>query len=266
MSTPTRDPTSRSGSRRRALRRRAPRNGPRARPSAARRRCGAAVRARADPGASAWSSSSRSSCSSCSWPGPVVDLWTDAIWYKSVGFDARLLDAHSARRSGLFALGARGRAGRSCSSTCGWPAAWRPPPDPEQARPAPGRSADRAAREAQRQAERNARMRGEAPVAARGGPFGPARPRTGDARQRRLRPGRHARTSCPIAQVGHRGDRPRCSPRRRPAPSPAPGTRVLLWVNRVPFSPDGHGHRPDLRQGHQLLPVRAAVPAPRSSR
>ena len=35
-----------------------------------------------------------------------VELWTDAIWYTSVGYDARLLAAALACRSGLFVLGA----------------------------------------------------------------------------------------------------------------------------------------------------------------
>ncbi len=38
---------------------------------------------------------------------------------------------------------------------------------------------------------------------------------------------------------------------------------VLLWINRVPFSPTATRHRPDLRPRHRLLPVRAAVPAAR---
>ena len=61
---------------------------------------------------------------------------------------------------------------------------------------------------------------------------------------------------------------PCCSPWSSPAPSSAAWETVLLWAHRVPFSPDraDRRHRPDLRPGHQLLPVRAAVPAPRPGR
>ena len=40
---------------------------------------------------------------------------------------------------------------------------------------------------------------------------------------------------------------------------------VLLWINRVPFSPDrgDRRRRPGVRSGHRLLPLRAAVPAAR---
>ncbi len=95
-----------------------------------------------------------------------IDLWTDAIWYKSIGFDG-VFWTRLGSQVGLFAiasivslvilLGNLWLAGRLA-----------PPPDPER----PGRLRTIAERltEAQRQAERNARMGGQ------GGPYGPGGP------------------------------------------------------------------------------------------
>ena len=54
-----------------------------------------------------------------------LELWTDAIWYRSVGYDAVFWPAR--RQVGLFARRARRRARRCCSATSGWPAASLPP-------------------------------------------------------------------------------------------------------------------------------------------
>src|SRR5512141_155186 len=100
--------------------------------------------------------------------GIAVDLWTDAIWYKSVGFDSVFWTRLGAQ-AGLFAatlaiaavvlLGNLWLAGRLV-----------PPPNPE--RPGGLRSiADRIA-EAQRQADRGARMAGGQFRGPFGGPFG----------------------------------------------------------------------------------------------
>ena len=95
--------------------------------------------------------------------GTTVDIWTDAIWYKSVGFDSVFWTRLGAQ-VGLFAaalaialvvlLGNLAVAGRLA-----------PPPDPER----PGRLRAIASRlgEAQRQAERSARASGQLR-----GPFG----------------------------------------------------------------------------------------------
>ncbi|HYO42262.1 MAG TPA: UPF0182 family protein [Candidatus Limnocylindrales bacterium] len=100
--------------------------------------------------------------------GTGIDLWTDAIWYRSVGFDSVFWTRLSAQ-IGLFAVGLAVAlvvllfnlwlAGRLA-----------PPADPEK----PGRIRQVADRltEAQRQAERAARMAGGGPAArGPGGPF-----------------------------------------------------------------------------------------------
>ena len=165
------------------------------------------------PSCAAWVSRSRSSrsSSSCSSSASGVDLWTDAIWYKSVGFDASSGPA-SAPRSGcspaglvvalVVLLGNLLLAGRLA-----------PPADP--ARPGRLRSiADRLG-EAQRQAERSARMAGGQFRGPFGGPFGGPR-RRGRTRggHVQLRARGHARPR-PAREVGDRRVRRAARARRR---------------------------------------------------
>jgi uncharacterized membrane protein (UPF0182 family) len=156
--------------------------------------------------------------------GAGIDLWTDALWYKSVGFDAVFWTRIGAQ-AGLFVagllialvllLGNLALAGRLT-----------PPADPER----PNRlraMADRLA-QAQRQAEWNARMRGP------GRPFGPAPgPRApsvelalGDEIPDLVPVGRWIIAGfAALLAIGFAG-----------AVSGA-WTTLLLWVHRVPYSP-----------------------------
>ena len=86
--------------------------------------------------------------------------------------------------------------------------------------------------------------------------------RASQAAGRDLRGRRPARPDA-AGRLGPR--RARAAHRARSSAAPCPGAweTVLLWIHRVPFSRDGVGHRPDLQPRHRLLPVRAAVPAPR---
>ena len=127
-----------------------------------------------------------------------------------------------------------------------------PPPDPEK----PGRLRQVADRltEAQRQAERAARM-GGGPGRPVGGPF-PGRARADE-----------------LAGSFDLDDIPDLVPIAKwviagvaivlaigiAGAVSGTWTTVLLWVNRVPFSPDSAVVRPGLRPRHQLLPVRPAV-------
>ena len=95
-----------------------------------------------------------------------VDLWTDAIWYKSVGFDGVFWTRLGAQ-AGLFVVGMLAALVILLANL--WLAGrLAPPADPER----PGRLRTIAGRlsEAQRQAERGARMNGG--LGGSGGPFG----------------------------------------------------------------------------------------------
>ena len=65
----------------------------------------------------------------------------------------------------------------------------------------------------------------------------------------------------PDGDVGDRGRGGRCSPSGSPAAVSGAWTTVLLWVNRVPFSPDAAVVAdPVFGRDIKLLPVRPAVP------
>jgi uncharacterized protein len=161
--------------------------------------------------------------------GAGVDLWTDAIWYKSVGFDSVLWTRIGAQAalfvSGLLValvllVGNLILAGRLT-----------PPVDPER----PGRLrsvADRLA-QAQRQADWNARMR------ATGGPFGPfggPRP-TGRQGGAELTFGSEDMPDLvPIGGWVIAGFAVLLALGIAGAVSGA-WTTILLWANRVPYSP-----------------------------
>ncbi|MHB8891683.1 MAG: UPF0182 family membrane protein [Candidatus Limnocylindrales bacterium] len=161
-----------------------------------------------------------------------VDLWTDAIWYKSVGFDG-VFWTRLTSQAGLFAVGLVGAlvillfnlwlAGRLT-----------PPADPE--RPGRLRAITSRLAEAQRQAERTARMSGG--PGGPGGPFGAG-----------VRGGRGESATF----IFEPGDIPDLGPLAAwaigafalllalgigGAVSGAWDT-LLLWVNRVPFSGAG---------------------------
>ena len=167
----------------------------------------------------------------------------------------RLLDADLAPRSACSCVGAGRRRWSSCSATSGWPAASRPPPDRRGRR-------DRAALvDRINEAAAGRGPRGASAAAGYGG-----RRRFGRAAADRLRGRRHARPRRRSPAWSSPGSR--CSSRWSSAASSAAAWEtVLLWMNRVPFSPTARGrHRPDLRPRHRLLPVRAAVPAARPGR
>ena len=67
-----------------------------------------------------WWITGSSSCSSSSLFSVGLDLWTDALWYQSVGFDGVFWTRLGAQ-VGLFA-GDVPRPRRPASATCGWPA------------------------------------------------------------------------------------------------------------------------------------------------
>ncbi len=162
--------------------------------------------------------------------GIAVDLWTDVIWYQSVGFDSVFWTRLGAQ-AGLFVatvviaavvlLGNLWLAGRLV-----------PPPDPER----PGRLRSLAQRlgEAQRQADRGARMAGGQFRGPFGTPPGP--------------PGRRESTFSfepedlpdlvPLARWLIAGFAVLLAIGVAGAVSGAWET-LLLWANRVPFSPTG---------------------------
>ena len=182
-----------------------------------------------------------------------IDLWTDALWFQSVGFDAVFWT-----RLGAQARAVRRR--RSCSPLVVllgnlWLAGrLAPPPADRRRRIAPvARRPDQRGRPGSRRPARPARSA-----------FGGGRGRFGDEPTAdRLRGRRHARPDA-ARRLG-RSAGSRCSSRCIIGGScRGAWETVLLWMHRVPFSPDrDRGHRPDLRPRHRLLPVRAAVPAPR---
>ena len=204
-------------------------------PRRPRRPCGAAARTTVPPGArtacaasGSRSSSSRSSPSS-PWPGSGLDLWTDAIWFRSVDFDAVFWTRHRRRR-------------RRCSSACSsssslflgvnlWLAGrLAPPPDPERA----GR-----ARRVRRPPRRGVRgRRGRAGPAGR--TAGRASPVTGSRRAGGPRTitfeAEDLPDLVPIARWGliapRRDHRPRDGRRRHRGQ----WETVLLWQNQVSFA------------------------------
>ncbi len=183
--------------------------------------------------------------------GTGIDLWTDAIWYKSVGFDSVFWTRIGAQ-VGLF-LGALAVALVVLLFNLCLAGRLAPPPDPEK----PGRLRQVADRltEAQRQAERTARMGGGSGRPA-GGPF-PGRARADEfAGSFDLD---DIPDLVPIAKWVIAGVAIVLAIGIAGAVSGA-WTTVLLWINRVPFSPDSAVVRPGLRPRHQLLPVRPAVP------
>ncbi len=163
--------------------------------------------------------------------GTGVDIWTNAIWYKSVGFDAVFWTRLGAQ-AGLFAaglvvalvvlLGNLLIAGRLT-----------PPVDPE--RPGQLRSIASRIGEAQRQAERGARMAGGQMRGPLGGPIGGA---GGRADQRYVFEPDELPDITPLAGWLIAGFAVLLALGVAGAVSGAWDT-LLLWVNRVPFSPTG---------------------------
>ena len=160
--------------------------------------------------------------------GTGIDLWTDAIWYQSVGFDSVFWTRIGAQ-VGLF-LGTLVVALVVLLFNLWLAGRLAPPPDPEK----PGRLrqvADRLS-EAQRQTERSARM-GGGPGRPVGGPF-PGRARADE-----------------FAGAFDLDDLPDLVPIAKwviagvavvlaigiAGAVSGTWTTVLLWINRVPFSP-----------------------------
>ena len=158
--------------------------------------------------------------------GAFIDLWTDAIWYKSVSFDSVFWTRIGAQ-VGLFIgglvlalvvlLGNLALAGRLT-----------PPVDPER----PGRLrtfADRIA-QAQRQADWNARMRG-------GGQFGGPTPRPASGPDLAFAVGDELPDLVPVGRwvIGAVAVLLALGLAGAIAGS---WETFLLWVNRVPYSPD----------------------------
>ena len=131
-----------------------------------------------------------------------IDLWTDALWFASVGFDPSS-GPGSTRDRRAVRRGLPGRARSSCSATSGWPAGW----------PAAG---DRAA-------ARSARW-------STGSTTPPRRPTSGaTARGRRSARPRPVRQRPPTGPIVFETDR-----HARPdARSPAGSWRVLGAVHRA---------------------------------
>ena len=177
-----------------------------------------------------------------------IDLWTDALWFKSVGFDSVFwtrIGATVTLGVGAFLIAAIALLGNL------WIAGRLAPP--------PGRGWERLpliGRPAQRRRPGGRRATRRHALAVRPGPRQVGRPdhQRGHLRRRRhprpdaarrlgpRRPGAPARAVHRRRGVGRLGDGPAVDPPRA----------VLGDVER---------HRPDLRQGHQLLPVRAPVPS-----
>ena len=106
--------------------------------------------------------------------GSGIDLWTDAIWYKSVGFDSVFwtrIGAQVGLFFGTLAVALDRAAGQPLAGRA--PGARRPTP---RSRAGWRQVADRLT-EAQRQAERSARAEWRVPGRPGGGPFPRARPR-----------------------------------------------------------------------------------------
>ena len=171
--------------------------------------------------------------------GAGIDLWTDAIWYKSVGFDSVFWT-----RLGVAGRPVRRRPRRGARRPAVQPVARRPPRAPARPRasgPDPP-VADRARRGAAPGRAQRARMAG-GPGAASAAPFprgtgatgiSPASTSTTSRTSSRSRRGSSRRSRSCIA-LGIAG-----------SVSGAWNT-LLLWINRVPFSPDRHRRRPGLR-------------------
>ena len=178
-----------------------------------------------------WGSSSPSSWSpsSSSLPARGIDLWTDAIWYQSVGFDSVFWTRLGAQ-VGLF-LGALVVALVVLLVNLWLAGRLAPPPDPEK----PGRLRQVADRltEAQRQAERTARMAG-GPGRPVGGPF-PGRARADEFA------GPSTWTTSPTSCRSRGGSSPAVAVLLALGVAGAVSgawDTLLLWINRVPFSPD----------------------------
>ncbi len=163
--------------------------------------------------------------------GAFIDLWTDAIWYQSVGFDSVFWTRIGAQ-AGLFAAGLLialvvllGNLLIAGQLT--------PPADPER----PGRLrefADRIA-QAQRQAEWNARMRG---AGGQFGPFGGPGPRRSGGTEFAFAGGEGVPDLVPIGRWVIAGFAILLALGLAGAVSNAWET-ILLWVHRVPYSPTG---------------------------
>ena len=161
--------------------------------------------------------------------GAFLDLWTDAIWYQSVGFDSVFwtrIGVQVALFIGglalvlLVLLGNLALAGRLT-----------PPFDPER----PGRLrvfADRIA-QAQRQAEWNARMRGGGQF----GPFGGPTARSASGPDISFAAGEELPDLAPIGRWVIAAVAVLLALGLAGAIAGAWET-VLLWINRVPYSPD----------------------------
>jgi uncharacterized membrane protein (UPF0182 family) len=159
-----------------------------------------------------------------------IDLWTDAIWYESVGFDS-VFWTRIGVQVGLF-LGTLVIALVVLLFNLWLAGRLAPPPDPER----PGRLRQMADRltEAQRQSERSARM-ARGPGRPVGGPF-PGRARADEfAGSFDLD---DIPDLVPIAKWVIAGFAIVLAIGIAGAVSGA-WTTLLLWINRVPFSPDG---------------------------
>ncbi len=178
-----------------------------------------------------------------------IDLWTDALWFQSVGFDSVFwtrvvatlgLGVAAFLVAAVVLLGNLWLAGRLA-----------PPPSAEGAgslRSLVDRINEAAqAADDRRNPNRQGYRRRARPVREQPGDHLRSRRHAGSHAARRLGPRRHRAVHRPAHRrdrVGGLGDGPSL-------PEPRP---VLA---------DGERHRPDLRPRHRLLPVRAAVPAAR---
>ncbi len=156
-----------------------------------------------------------------------IDLWTDAIWYRSVGFDSVFWTRLGAQ-VGLF-VGALAISLVVLFLNLWLAGRLAPPPDPER----PGRIPDAMRRmaEAQRQAEVTARMSGP------GRPWGPGiRIQGGDGGA--LFEDGEVPDMVPVAVVGIAVVAALVAIGIAGSVSGAWST-LLLWIHRVPFSPDG---------------------------
>jgi uncharacterized membrane protein (UPF0182 family) len=160
--------------------------------------------------------------------GTGIDLWTDAVWYRSVGYDS-VFWTRIGSQLGLF-LGALVVALVALLLNLWLAARLAPPPDPER----PGRIPDAVRRmaEAQRQAEMTTRMGGP------GRPWGPgARPQREDAGSGLFEDG-ELPDLVPVATWGIAILAVLLALGVAGSVSGAWST-LLLWIHRVPFSPDG---------------------------
>ena len=177
-----------------------------------------------------------------------LDLWTDALWFHSVGFDGVFWTRIGAQ-AGLFALRARAGPGRPA----GQPVARRPP-DAAADPPAGG-----TVRNLFDAAQRGGRGRG-GPAHRRSAALEPSgRPPIGaDRLERRRHPGPE-----PDRDVGPGRIWSSSSPSASAGRWPRPGRPCCSGSTACRSRQTGLGHRPDLRPRHRVLPVRAAVPASR---